>query len=307
MDEDKIAERAGQIIALGIDSEMAWKLAKDEAKPEEIKQSIAQAWNKIKGSAEIGLAGLVQILTLLSSPVPLAAGATGFGFLSYLWGREKQNKLLEELKKQIDERINETQAKLDEPAISFDEFMELFIQAMDTASKSKSELKQQALAKALVNSVIPPTRQFIGKLALLRILSQLSDEEMIALQVVYDEKPHIEQIFLVPTKIEARLGCSSQDALVICQSLRQLGLVSEPNFNTNAVSIEYSPELQGWRITELAQKLIKWVTEEVPQATTAEANTSESVDSPEYTVWSQLTAEQFVSGYSEADAIYDTI
>lgn len=33
----------------------------------------------------------------------------------------------------------------------------------------------------------------------------------------------------------------------------------------------------------------------------------EATDLEEKTAWSQLTAEQFLSGYSEADAIYDTI
>ncbi len=289
---------------LNLNPEEALKLAQQE---EEETQLRIKVQNGLKSIWDLGLAGLPQILTLLSSPVPLVLGATVSGFIGSVWGREQQNKLLDELKEQINERIHQTNAKLNEPALSLDEFIELFVQAMDIASKSKSELKRQALAKALVNSLIPPTSQFTGKLALLRILSQLSDEEMIALQVVRDEKPHIEQTFLVTAEIEARLRCSPEDALVVCQSLRQLGLVNKPNFNTNAVSIEYSPELQGWRITELAQKLIKWVTEEVPQATTAEANTSESVDSAEKTAWSQLTAEQFFSGYSEADAIYDTI
>jgi hypothetical protein len=33
----------------------------------------------------------------------------------------------------------------------------------------------------------------------------------------------------------------------------------------------------------------------------------EPADSAEKNAWVQLTAEQFVSGYSEADAIYDAI
>jgi len=275
MDEDKIAERAGQIIALGIDSEMAWKLAKDEAKPEEIKQSIAQVWNKIKGSTEIGLAGLVQILTLLSSPVPLVAGATGFGFLSYLWGREQQNKLLDELQKQINERINETNAKLNEPALSFDEFMELFVQAMDIASKSKSELKRQALAKALVNSLIPPTSQFTGKQTLLRILSQLSDEEMVALKVLYDgaieaqnqgDLPHVPV-----TKVAEKLGWEEEEAYVTCEALAQLLLLSDAS---QGQWNSFGHEHEVWRITALATTLIQWVTEEVPPATATEANTN---------------------------------
>lgn len=288
---------------LNLNPEEALKLAQQQEKERQLTIKLQNFWNSFR---DIGVAtGLPQILTLLSSPSPLALGATVGSFVASVWGREQQNKLLDEIKELIDKRINETNAKIKEPALSFDEFMELFGQAMDIVSKSKSELKRQALAKALVNSLIPPNSPFTGKQALLRILSQLSDEEMIALQVMHDEKPHIEQTFLVTAQIEARLRCSPEDALVVCQSLRQLGLVNEPNFNPNAVSIEYSPELQGWRVNELAQKLINWVTEEVPTAT--EANTSESTDSTEKVAWSQLTAEQFFSGYSEADAIYDTI
>jgi exonuclease VII small subunit len=64
--------------------------------------------------------------------------------------------LLDELKEQINERITKLTQKLNEPALSLDEFIELFVQAMDIASKSKSELKRQALAKALVNSLDTP-------------------------------------------------------------------------------------------------------------------------------------------------------
>jgi hypothetical protein len=290
---------------LNLNPEEALKLAQQQEKERQLISKLKNGWNSFR---DIGVAaGLPQILTLLSSPSPLALGATVGSFVASVWGREQQNKLLDEIKELIDKKINETNAKIKEPALSFDEFMELFVQAMNIVSKSKSELKRQALAKALVNSLIPPNSPFTGKQALLRILSQLSDEEMIALQVMRDEKPHIEQTFLVTAEIEARLRCSPEDALVVCQSLRQLGLVNEPNFNPNAVSIEYSPELQGWRVNELAQKLIKWVTEEVPPANETEANIPKSKDNAEKAAWSQLTAEQFFSGYSEADAIYDQI
>ena len=33
----------------------------------------------------------------------------------------------------------------------------------------------------------------------------------------------------------------------------------------------------------------------------------EPADDTEHTAWAKLTTEQFVSGYSEADAIYDTV
>lgn len=39
----------------------------------------------------------------------------------------------------------------------------------------------------------------------------------------------------------------------------------------------------------------------------AEVNTPNATDIDEKTAWSQFTAEQFFSGYSEADAIYDNL
>jgi hypothetical protein len=306
MSTREIAERTESLAKnLNINQEEALKLVQQEEAEKQLRTKVLK---HLKSVWDIGLAGLPQILTLLSSPVPLVLGATASGFVTSVWGREQQNKLIDELKKQINERINETNAKLNEPALSFDEFMELFVQAMDIASKSKSELKRQALAKALVNSLIPPTSDFTGKQALLRILSQLSDEEMVALKVLYDgaieaqnqgDLPHVPV-----TKVAEKLGWEEEEAYVTCEALAQLLLLSDAS---QGQWNSFGHEHEVWRITALATTLIQWVTEEIPPATATEANTSEPMDSAEKAAWSQLTAEQFFSGYSEADAIYDTI
>lgn len=275
---------------------------------EEEKQFRTKVLNKLKSVWDIGIAGLPQILTLLSSTTPLVLGATVSGFVVSVWSREQQNKLLDKLNKQLNERINETNAELNKPALNFDEFMELFVQAMDIASESKSEMKRQSLAKALVNSLIPPTSQFTGKQALLRILAQLSDEEMVVLKVLYDEVIDAQNQGNFPavsvTQIAEKLGWKQDETSVTCLELAQLFLVSDASIGQwNSFGHEH----EVWRLTPLATKLIQWVTEEVPPATATETNTSESENNSEEATWSQLTAEQFFSGYSEEDAIYDQL
>jgi hypothetical protein len=296
MSTREIAERTESLAKnLNINQEEALKLVQQEEAEKQLRTKVLK---HLKSFWDIGLAGLPQILTLLSSPSPLVLGATASGFVASVWGREQQNKLLDELQKQINERINETNAKLNEPALSFDEFMELFVQAMDIASKSKSELKRQALANALVNSVIPPTSQFIGKLTLLRTLSQLSDEEIQVLTLFWSEFYDWarSRATLDYEDVSKLLMWDVEDAHAICVGLVQLGLA---RYGGNGITL-----------TALAQRLVQWVKGEVPPATATEANTPESAhggDSTEKTAWSQLTAQQFFSGYSEADAIYDQI
>jgi hypothetical protein len=186
--------------------------------------------------------------------------------------------------------------------------MELFVQAMDIASESKSEMKRQSLAKALVNSLIPPTSQFTGKQALLRILAQLSDEEMVVLKVLYDEVIDAQNQGNFPavsvTQIAEKLGWKQDETSVTCLELAQLSLVSDARMGQWDY---FGHEHEVWRTTVLGERFIKWVTEEVPPATATETNASESKNNSEESTWSQLTAEQFFSGYSEEDAIYDQL
>lgn len=100
------------------------------------------------------------------------------------WAWEESN--ARDFHDELEERLRRIEReKVDEVYFNSDEFISLFAQATETASKTASDLKRQALAKALVNSLVTPTSELPGKQALLRVLSQMSDEEMIALSALY--------------------------------------------------------------------------------------------------------------------------
>jgi hypothetical protein len=107
MEEDKIAKRAEEL--------------KDE-----MSQLLAKVGKHLKGPAEIALVGSATILSLPASAAILPTIAAYMGFGAYLWQRENQNNSLRKLEQQI-QRIG---ANLEDSALNFDEFMELFIQFM---------------------------------------------------------------------------------------------------------------------------------------------------------------------------------
>jgi hypothetical protein len=325
MNEDQIAKRADELMKLdsSIDKDMALFLARSEAKTDETRLLIANLWNQmkvgagkawkdLKSPAEIGLVGSTAIVGLAASPGLLPGIAAVMGFGAYFWQRENQNNSLRKLEQQI----QKTGANLEESTLNFDEFMELFIQFMEVASKSAFEEKQNYLVNLFVNSVVSSTIPFSGKQTLFRLHSQISVEEIHALKFFYDKEPGIAEYEISTlvdrssnkpvgrvseAEVAAELKWSEQEARITCEGLSQLGVVYSPTVGTLGNQRNY------WRITALGKRFIQWITEEVLPATAAEANTPESTDSAEKTAWSQLTAEQFFSGYSEADAIYDQI
>lgn len=222
-----------------------------------------------KNVSDLIVAGASAILSLNPFTAPIAAVGS-FGLLA--WQREQQQKFIDEYQRRFDAL---DQNKLDHSALESDEFKSLVVQAVETASKTASDLKRQALASALVSSIVLPTSRFTGKQALLRLLEQLSDEEMVALKVLYDEELPLEErrpasaipagllprvrLGMSETDVAARLGWSQEDALVACQGLRQLGLAHEPDPDMSGVlTSENAPPERGWRVTALAEKLIKW-------------------------------------------------
>ena len=312
MDEHQIAERAEQIKALGYDSELAWKIAKAQAKTDETKQLIDKIWKQLRkhgqSPAEIGLIGLPLIVGLAAYPGPLAGIAAVMSFVVSSWQRDNQNKCLGKLEQQI----QQSGANLDQSPLNFDEFMELFYQFMEIASKSAFEEKQNYLVNLFVNSVVSSAIPFSGKQVLFRLHSQISLEEIRVLKVIYDIEIQTQRKSqLVSVKeVAEKLGWKYEEVFVTCQALAQLFLlrdgmmVSEEELE---LSDDSEPKHYVWQISELARRFIQWVTEELPAATTADGNTSDSRDITEKTAWSQLTTEQFFSGYSDADAIYDQI
>lgn len=132
-----------------------------------------------------------------------------------------------------------------------DEFKALLIEAVDTASKTASELKRKALANALINSVVIPTSKLPGKQALLRVLSGMSDEEMLALTALHNyESGGYEKITL--ERLAQKTGWSEEENTVAFEGLNQLGLARPMGVMGN--------DMFGglWKITALGKRLVRW-------------------------------------------------
>lgn len=234
--------------------------------------------------AQLVLAGASTVLGV----IPGTAAVGGMVNIAlFTWIQENQKKFEHQIKEIIK---NLDESKLDTSALESDEFKELVIQSVDFASQSASELKRRTLAQALVNSVIPPTSKFSSKQTLLRILSLLSDEEMLVLGFIRNIEMNISFAETLPppanpyeknratslkdflgvkvVTVAKKLNWSEEEAFVTCESLRQLRLVNNPLGDRVLLEKEDSTNLQNqnqhYRTTLLAQKLLRWCSEEVP-------------------------------------------
>ncbi|HBE19623.1 MAG TPA: hypothetical protein DEG17_10225 [Cyanobacteria bacterium UBA11149] len=228
-----------------------------------------------KSAADLILAGAGAIASAIPG-LSAVGGMISFG--QFAWLQENQvkfQKMVENEFRIIGEKLDE---KIDRDAIESDEFKSLMLEIVEVAMKSSSELKRQALAKAIVNSVTIPKSKFTGKSILLRIISQMSDEEMAILQLLYEikhDKSKYESKYegATTSHISYKLEWNKEDTLVTCQALHQLSLVKEPyrEFDTQPSGtpddIPHGTGSMGnsggkvyyyWRITALAEKLIKW-------------------------------------------------
>jgi hypothetical protein len=204
--------------------------------------------------------GASTILSLFPATAPVGAmGSYGL----FVWQREQLNKFIDECKQRFD-RLD--QDKLDRTALESDEFKSLLLQAVEIGAETASDLKRKALASAISNSVVLPTSQFTGKQALLRVLSQLDDQEMLALGVFSDEEPRLVEYeatmqehklsrrgFVTEADVARKLGWNEEEASVVCEGLSQLGLIYSTTFGAVLTKTR-----DTWRITVLAKKLIKW-------------------------------------------------
>ena len=111
-------------------------MTKDNQKPE------------LKNAIELAAAGTSFILSI--NPATAVIGAiTGVGL--FAWQGEQRQKFLDALQEKLDAL---DQNKLDHSALESDEFKSLAIQAVETASKTASDSKRQALASALTSSIV---------------------------------------------------------------------------------------------------------------------------------------------------------
>jgi hypothetical protein len=210
---------------------------------------------KVGSSLDLMFAGVAAILGLLPSTAPIGPIAS-FGL--FAWQNEKQQKLFQEFRRKFE--ILDS-SKLDRTSLESDEFKALVVQAVGAASKSASHLKRKALAQALVNSLVQPTSQFSGKEALLRVLSQMSEEEMLALTQIHEKEQNQSENKELPgtpaSEIASNLGWDIGDTIATCEGLLQLGLVRDARVGTYSGTNLHLV----WRLTHLGFKLIRWCAE----------------------------------------------
>ncbi|MGC1249135.1 MAG: hypothetical protein WA865_23200 [Spirulinaceae cyanobacterium] len=221
--------------------------------------------NQIEGQLLSGaiITTVTGILNLVPHLVPVSLGI-GSGFLT--WQTFQLNKFQERVRRRL---IALDEDKLDKDFLESDEFISLVVQAVEAASKTASEIKQKTLANVIANSVVLPTSKYKNKEALLRIVSQMSNEEMQALKILYDEEPSLAATekeerdkeisklqFVNDQYIAEQLEWEENDARITCEGLCQLGLVYNP---ARGMVVGRPEGFNGcWRVTSLAQKLIKF-------------------------------------------------
>jgi hypothetical protein len=192
---------------------------------------------------------LAIVTAALSIIDPTKGAITGFA----LWAWQKNS--IEDWLNKYEQKVKRIDRdKLDRKALKSDEFKALVLQTVSVASQTASDLKREALANALLNSVLPPTSKFTGKQALLRVLSGMSDEEIFGLTALYhgerngryySEKNKEHEITL--KQLAEEIGWSEEEVEVTFDGLTQLGLART-----------WDIEGRWWKITALGNKLIEW-------------------------------------------------
>lgn len=141
----------------------------------------------LENSTELALSGSIQILSLLGATVAGASSilytAIGAGSTVLLgtWQLEQQRKF----QVQIRERLASIDKdKIDHEYFESSEFKELLLRICNESLLTASSQKHKVLSQVLVNSILNPTSKLSNKLIFVRIVSQLSDEELLILEVM---------------------------------------------------------------------------------------------------------------------------
>lgn len=200
----------------------------------------------IQPVGELLAAALTQILSVLIPPV----GATGAVALS-VWQQKQQQKFAAKVERQLKilylEKVDHS-ALLDsiESAMQSDRFQELLSKVLEEASRTGTDKKREALAKALVNSLFAPESSLSNKLTLFRLLASMSDEELTVFEAIANvwAKP---QVRCRESDIASELNWERIDVQAACEGLVQLRLIE-------------ATEKNDWRIALLGSRLIELLT-----------------------------------------------
>jgi hypothetical protein len=203
-------------------------------------------------SPQIIATAVAGIFSLFANTAPIAV----LGSISVLcWQNEQANKFKQTLQARLNSIQNQLDQLLDLDFINSPEFLELVLRATEAASRTASEQKHKALANALVASTVRPSSSFSGKMAIVRIIDQMSDEDLVVLKTLFEiedaQSRHGDTDGAVALKkIEEELGWIEEEVIVACQSLSQLGLAKDV---TSALSVK------RWNTTILSKRLLQFI------------------------------------------------
>lgn len=211
-------------------------------------------------AASTVIAVLLGILNLTGGPIAgLVAGGAATGVLS-AWQASNHKKFAQAVQDNF-RQVN--QAKIDKTLLNSDEFIELVIQSVEANARSASDRKCKALANALLSSVVQPTCKFSNKVGIIRVITQMSDEEQSVLKVLHDHSigPKPDGPFIDTEKISGTLGINRSETLAALNGLQQLGLAYD--FVNTFSGFESRQGL--WRITHLGARSIQYALATVEQ------------------------------------------
>jgi hypothetical protein len=200
-------------------------------------------------AGELVIGGVAAILSAI--PITSAFGAIG-SYTLLAWQGENLKKFIQEFRQRI-AALDET--KLDKNALNSDEFKSLVVMAVETAANSASDLKRRAIAQALVNFTVVSSSELSCKSMLMRILNQLSEEEIQVLSlfsVLYEPFSSGLEYEYIAEKLEWEFN----DLYAVSDGLVQLGLAKHEN------DMIISP--RRLYLTSLAYKLTQSIKIEMP-------------------------------------------
>jgi hypothetical protein len=212
-------------------------------------------------SSQILATAVAGILSLFPDTAPIAV----LGSIGVLcWQNEQANKF----KQIFQARLNSIQDQLDQLLdlnfMDSPEFLELVLRATEAASRTASEQKHKALANALLASTISPTSNFNGKTTIMRIIDQMSEEEMTALRelsIIEDSQINEDGVpGTLLSVIKAQLGWTEEDLIAAYEGLLQLGLTRD---RSGVLFDEEVQSRQRWETSALAKRVVQFVTQAV--------------------------------------------
>jgi hypothetical protein len=203
-------------------------------------------------SSQILATAVAGILSLFPDTAPIAV----LGSIGVLcWQNEQANKFKQIFQARLNSIHDQLDQLLDLNFMDSPEFLELVLRATEAASRTASEQKHKALANVLVASTVMPTSSFSGKMAMVRIIDQMSEEDLVVLQTLFkiedaqtgDDNTETR---VALKKIQEKLGWIEEEVIVACESLAQLGLTKD---RTSSASVNC------WNTTILSKRLLQFI------------------------------------------------